>query len=169
MNILVLVKKIGMARKRTASVALISHIDLNPNKKKSQRSACDNEMLSLVTQMHEVINRNADGVNRIAIDIRRESDILLSLGISDSKAAKAGTYAQKALELANMGRGENLHSERSNLAPSARAELVAQAMMWVNKAEKLMDEAKKGNKKNINSAIEGQKKYLSELNQLNCQ
>lgn len=151
--------------RKSTTIAPVSP-DKTTKKNHNDRNNFSREMHSLNLQMHEVINKNADGVNRIAIAIRRESDILLSLGVSDSRAAKAGTIAQKALELANKGRGENLQYERVELTPDDRAALVAQAIMLVNKAEKLMADAKKGNRKNIDAAITKQALYLIDLNQL---
>jgi ABC-type molybdate transport system substrate-binding protein len=117
-------------------------------------------LASLNDQMHEVINRNADGVNRAAITVRRETDLLLSLGISDPFAAKAGSYAQMALELANAGRGVNLRAEAYHLSPKERAELVARAMSFMLRAEMLMGHAKKTNLANIESALAEQEQRM---------
>ena len=125
----------------------------------------DHELLatalaSLHDQMHEVINRNADGVNRSAIGLRRETDLLLSLGISDPYAAKAGTYAQIALELANAGRGLNLQAQAHDVTPAERADLVARAMTLMLRAEMLMAHAKKNNLANIQSALAKQEQLM---------
>lgn len=115
---------------------------------------------SLNDQMHEVINRNADGVNRAAISLRRETDLLLSLGISDPFAGKAGSYAQMALELANAGRGMNLQAQPHDLGPQQRADLVARAMTLMLRAEMLMAAAKKNNLANIESALARQEQLM---------
>jgi hypothetical protein len=115
---------------------------------------------ALNDQLHEVINRNADGVNRAAIKLRRETDLLLSLGISDPFAAKAGSYAQMALELANAGRGINLQAESHNLSPKERADLVARAMTLMLRAEMLMGAAKKNNLANIQAALAQQEQRM---------
>jgi len=115
---------------------------------------------SLNDQMHDVINRNADGVNRAAISLRRETDLLLSLGISDPFAGKAGSYAQMALELANAGRGMDLQAQPHNLGPQERAALVARAMTLMLRAEMLMAAAKKNNLANIESALARQEQLM---------
>lgn len=115
---------------------------------------------SLADQMHEVIDRNADGVNRAAIQLRRETDLLLSLGISDPFAGKAGSYAQMALELANAGRGVNLEARPHNLSPQERADLVARAMTLILRAEMLMAAAKKNNYANIEAALARQEQLM---------
>ena len=115
---------------------------------------------SLNDQLHEVINRNADGVNHAAIKLRRETDLLLSLGISDPFAAKAGSYAQMALELANAGRGVNLQAQPYNLSPTERADLVARAMTLMLRAEMLMGAAKKNNLANIEAALAQQEQRM---------
>jgi hypothetical protein len=115
---------------------------------------------ALDDQLHEVINRNADGVNRAAIKLRRQSDLLLSLGISDPFAAKAGSCAQLALELANAGRGVDLQAQPCNLGPKQRADLVARAMILVLRAEMLMGAAKKNNLANIQAAISRQEQRM---------
>jgi hypothetical protein len=119
---------------------------------------CDRQLFgsaldSLNDQMHEVINRNADGVNRAAMKVRRETDLLLSLGISDPFAAKAGSYAQMALELANTGRGVNHQAQSHRIGLRARAELVARAMTLTLRAEMLMGAAKKNERANIERAL----------------
>ena len=126
---------------------------------------CDHRLLrtaheALNDQLHEVINRNADGVNHAAIRLRRETDLLLSLGISDPFAAKAGSYAQMALELANAGRGINLQAEPCNLGPRERADLVARAMTLMLRAEMLVDAAKKNNLAHIRAALARQEQRL---------
>jgi len=115
---------------------------------------------SINDQLHEVINRNADGVNRAAIGLRRETDLLLSLGVSDPFAAKAGSYAQMALELANTGRGMNLQAQPHNLSPQERADLVARAMTLMLRAQILMDAAKKNNVANIEAALARQEQLM---------
>ena len=115
---------------------------------------------ALNDQLHEVINRNADGVNHAAIKLRRETDLLLSLGISDLFAAKAGSYAQMALELANAGRGVNLQAQPYNLSPKERADLVARAMTLMLRAEMLMGAAKKNNLANIQAALAHQEQRM---------
>jgi hypothetical protein len=115
---------------------------------------------SLEDQMHEVVNRNADGVNRAAIQLRRETDLLLSLGISDPFAGKAGSYAQMALELANAGRGVNLEARPHNLSAQERADLVARAMTLMLRAEMLMAAAKKSNHANIEAALARQEQLM---------
>jgi len=127
--------------------------------------ARDRELLgtalaSLNDQMHEIINRNADGVNRSALGVRRETDLLLSLGISDPFAAKAGSYAQMALELANAGRGVDLQAQAHDMTPAARADVVARAMTLVMRAEMLMAHAKKNNLANIQSALAKQEQLM---------
>jgi hypothetical protein len=118
---------------------------------------------SLNDQMQEVINRNADGVNRAAISLRRETDLLLSLGISDPCAGKAGSYAQMALELANAGRGMSLQAQPYNLAPQQRADLVARAMTLMLRAEMLMVAVKKNNRTNIEKALAHQDQLMRGL------
>lgn len=115
---------------------------------------------SLNDQLHEVIDRNADGVNRAAIKLRRETDLMLSLGISDPFAAKAGSYAQMALELANSGRGVDLRAQLFHLAPNERADLVARAMTLILRAEMLMGAAKKNNLSNIQAALAQQEERM---------
>jgi hypothetical protein len=115
---------------------------------------------SLNDQLHEVINRNADGVNCSAIKLRRETDLLLSLGISDPFAAKAGSYAQMALELANAGRGVNLQAQPHDLSPKERADLVARAMTLMLRAEMLIGAAKKNNLANIEAALARQEQRM---------
>ena len=126
---------------------------------------CDRRLLrtayeALNDQLHEVINRNAEGLNHAAIRLRRETDLLLSLGISDPFAAKAGSYAQMALELANAGRGINLQAEPCNVDPRERADLVARAMTLMLRAEMLMDVAKKSNLAHIHAALDRQEQRL---------
>jgi hypothetical protein len=126
----------------------------------------DHELLgstlaSLNDQMHEVIDRNADGVNRAAISLRRETDMLLLLGISDPLAAKAGSYAQMALELANAGRGVNLAAQPHHPTPQERSDLVARAMTLVLRAEMLMAAAKKSNLANIETALARQEQLMT--------
>jgi len=126
---------------------------------------CDRRLLrtahdALDDQLHEVINRNADGVNHAAIRLRRETDLLLSLGISDPFAAKAGSYAQMALELANAGRGINLQAQPCNVGPQERADLVARAMTLVLRAEMLMGAAKKNNLAHIHAALARQEQRM---------
>jgi hypothetical protein len=118
---------------------------------------------SLDDQMHEVIDRNADGVNRAAISLRRETDMLLALGISDQLAAKAGSYAQKALELANTGRGVDLQAQPHHLTPHERSDLVARAMTLMLRAEMLMKAAKKSNLANIEAALARQEQLMTNV------
>jgi hypothetical protein len=117
-------------------------------------------LTSLHDQMHEVINRNADGVNRAAIALRRETDLLLTLGISDAFAGKAGSYAQMALELANAGRGIDLQAQRHDITPADRAGLVARAMTLMLRAEMLMEHAKTLNRPNIQAALARQEQLV---------
>lgn len=115
---------------------------------------------ALDDQMHDVIDRNADGVNHAAIKLRRETDMLLALGISDPFAAKAGSYAQMALELANAGRGVDLRAQPHNLSPHERAGYVGRAMTLMLRAEILLDHAKKTNVTNIQVALTHQEKVM---------
>lgn len=116
---------------------------------------------SLEEQIHAVINKNADGVNKMALSIRRDTDLLLTLGISDPFAAKAGTLAQAALELANAGRGVNLQCEKHVLTPTARVQFVSKAMSVVTRAELLLRAAKEQNRASIDSALDRQAKIIS--------
>jgi hypothetical protein len=116
---------------------------------------------SLDDQMHEVIDRNADGVNHSAIGLRRETDMLLALGISDPLAAKAGSYAQQALELANSGRGVNLQAQPHHLTLREHSDLVARAMALMLRAEMLMAAAKKSNLANIEAALARQEQLMA--------
>jgi len=118
---------------------------------------------TLEEQMHAVVNRNADGVNLSALSIRRETDLLLSLGISDPVAAKAGTLAQLALELANAGRGVNLQNEMPNVSPQERVRMVAKAIAVVTRAETLLVDAKKHNRKRIDHALRTQSKIITQM------
>jgi hypothetical protein len=120
----------------------------------------DQSLASLHQQMHTLINRNADGVNRSALKLRRVTDILLTLGVSDPYAAKAGSYAQKALELANTGRGVTLQAEPCCATPWERAELVARAMALMLRAEMLMAAAMKTNRANIEAALQKQEQLM---------
>lgn len=115
---------------------------------------------ALEDQMHEVINRNADGVNRAAIALRRETDLLLTLGISDPFAGKAGSYAQMALQLANAGRGVDLSARPYDVSPADRAALVARAMTLMLRAEMLMAHAKASNRSNIQTALAKQEQLV---------
>lgn len=115
---------------------------------------------ALDDQMHELIDRNADGVNRAAISVRRETDMLLALGISDPLAAKAGSCAQKALELANAGRGVNLQAQPHRLTPQERSDLVARATTLMLRAEMLMKTAKESNLANIEVALVKQEQLM---------
>jgi len=124
------------------------------------RRLCTDALASLADQMHEVLNRNADGVNAAAIGLRRETDLLLSLGISDPLAGKAGSFAQMALELANAGRGMNLHAQPHGLQAQDRAELIARAMTLMLRAEALMDAAKRNNRGNIEEALARQEQKI---------
>lgn len=116
---------------------------------------------TLEEQLHAVINKNADGVNLSALSIRRDTDLLLSLGVSDPMAAKAGTLAQVALELANRGRGVNLSEEEHNISPFERADAVAKAMAIVTSAEELLKKARRNNSANIEDAIKKQASLIS--------
>jgi hypothetical protein len=135
-----------------------SNLLLDMKSEKTKRAAIN----SLVEQLHEVVNKNADGVNLAAINIRRESDLLLTLGITDALVAKAGTLAQAALEMANAGRGVDINEEKHEVAVADRVEGVAAAMAIVTKAEGLLLEAKKSNKKNIDAALTRQATLLEE-------
>jgi hypothetical protein len=127
------------------------------------RELHDQSVASLHGQILSLIDRNADGVNRSAIDLRRKTDLLLTLGISDPYAAKAGSYAQKALELANAGRGMTLQAEPCQTTPWERAELVARAMALMLRAEMLMAAATKTNRVNIESALQKQEQIMRGL------
>jgi hypothetical protein len=116
--------------------------------------------MSLTEQLHAVVDRNADGVNQMALSIRRESDLLLTLGISDPLAAKAGSLAQKALELSNTSRGLTLQALKHDVSVAERTRYVSQAIAFVSSAEILLSEAKKKNRRNIDMALERQKLAL---------
>lgn len=118
---------------------------------------------SLDDQFHQLIDRNADGVNRVALRIRRDSDLLLSLGISDPMASKAGTLAQYALELANGKRGMTMEAVEHNPSSSERAELVIRAMSLASRAEMLLAHAKSVNAAAIEVALSTQARLLKEV------
>lgn len=123
--------------------------------------ACDPMLLKVATeaideQLRVTIDRNADGINAAAIRLRRDTDLLLALGISDALAAQAGSHAQMALELANAGRGVDLQAQPHRLTPSDRAALVSRAMVLMMIAEQLMDTAKSNNRVNIETALSRQ-------------
>lgn len=121
---------------------------------------------SLTDQLLAVVDQNADGVNRAALALRRESDLLLTLGISDPFAAKAGVLAQRALELSNAGRGVDLDARRHEVTVEQRTELVSQAIAFVSRAEMLMAEAKKKNRANIDMALERQSRLIGDVHRL---
>lgn len=135
----------------------------------------DPEMLKVAMeaiddQLRATIDRNADGVNAAAIRLRRETDLLLALGISDALAAQAGSHAQMALEMANAGRGVDLQAQPHRLAPSDRAALVSRAMVLMMIAEKLMDTAKSNNRSNIEAALSRQEQLAKMARRsLTCQ
>jgi hypothetical protein len=156
---------LALVGKRLSPVPAVSWVTANVTTFDDVAEPADRELLanalsSLNEQMHEVINRNADGINRSAIALRRETDLLLSLGISDPFAAKAGSYAQMALELANAGRGVDLQARSHDVSPTERAESVARAMTLIVRAETLMAHAKKTNLANIQSALTKQEQLM---------
>lgn len=124
--------------------------------------------VSLTEQLREVVDRNADGVNQMALSIRRQSDLLLTLGISDPMAAKAGSLAQRAIELSNTGRGRNLQALKHNVSVTERTQYVSQAIAFVSRAEMLLSEAKRQNRANIDTVLERQDHALNAL-RLNLQ
>jgi hypothetical protein len=115
---------------------------------------------ALDDQLHDVVDRNADGVNRCAIDVRRDTDFLLALGIADPFAARAGSYAQTALALANAGRGTGPQARTGRPTPQERADLVARAMTLVLRAEMLMAAARKNNRASIEAALDRQEQRI---------
>lgn len=121
---------------------------------------------SITEQLLAVVDQNADGVNRAALALRRDSDLLLTLGISDPFAAKAGVLAQRALELSNAGRGVDLDARKHEVTVSQRTELVSQAIAFVSRAEMLMAEAKKKNRANIDTALERQSRLIGDMHRL---
>lgn len=136
----------------------VSNVDLAFHNARDERVGRD-ALATLCEQMHQVINVNADGVNRSALKVRRDTDLLLSLGISDPYAAKAGSLSQEALELANARRGRDMAGDLHTASPEERAAAVAKAMALVVRAEMLLDCAKRRNKRNIGRALE----YAKEL------
>ena len=96
---------------------------------------------ALAGEMNEVIDEHADGVNQIAIEVRKETDYLLLLGISDPCAAEASMFAQHALHLANVGRGVDLEGKTLKLTIDQRIEIVSTAMSSAITAERLLKES----------------------------
>lgn len=118
---------------------------------------------TLDEQMHDVVDRNADGVNLMALKIRRESDLLLTLGISDPFAAKAGSLAQKALELSNARRGLTLQAVKHDVTVQERAMFVSQSIALVERATMLLAAAKKNNRANIDLALSQQARLMGDM------
>ncbi|MAF04671.1 hypothetical protein [Herbaspirillum sp.] len=116
---------------------------------------------AIASQLHTVIDNNADGINRSARTIRDQSDMLLSLGITDERVARAGTLAQLAVELANSGRGVNLQQVAHAPEVEDRRRLVVKAMATIAQAEGLISAAAADNKKSIRSAVAKQERMLS--------
>ena len=112
-----------------------------------------NAHATLCEQVHQVINLNADGVNQSALKVRRTTDLLFSLGISDPFATKAGTLAQAALELANAGRGFDMDGDKHDSTPEERMNAVSKAIALVVRAEMLLAASKRRNRKNIDKAL----------------
>lgn len=135
-------------------------VDLALQNRRDEKVA-GNALDTLCEQMHQVINVNADGVNRSALKVRRDTDMLLSLGISDPFATKAGSLAQEALELANARRGVDIHGDKHVVTPDERAKAVAKAIALVVRAEMLLDCAKRKNKRNIGRALEHAKQLTA--------
>lgn len=131
----------------------------DPAAKKLQETASR----CLDEQIHQLIDRNADGVNRLAMRVRRDSDLLLSLGISDPYAAKAGTLAQFALEMANGKRGMNIEAVAHTPSVSERKDLVVKAMSLASRAEALLNHAKSVNAAAIEVALATQARLLREV------
>jgi len=120
---------------------------------------------SVDDQMREVFDRNADGINRAAKAIRDQSDLLLSLGITDDRVARAGTLAQLAVELANKGRGQGLDQVRHVVDVNVRWHHVETALATIAQAEVLMREATAENKKQIRTLFQRQEKMLKLVRQ----
>ena len=100
---------------------------------------------ALREDVDDVLNLHADGINAICLKVRQQSDVLLMLGISDPEAAKASMFAQHGLQLANVGRGEDLKGNRLNLTADERIEIVSHAMSAAVMAENLLKSALKNN------------------------
>ncbi len=126
---------------------------------------------SLVSQIDEVINNNADGAVVIALRVRQSTDLLLSLGISDPASAQASIWAQQALHLVNVGRGNDLQGKKLNLSLEQRLEVVSSALGAVLMAEKLLEDARSQNQLGITQAIKKQQQILGvyQSNQSNLQ
>ena len=92
-----------------------------------------------------LFNRHADGINAIALEVRKQTDILLMIGISDPSAAEASILAQQALHLANVGRGEDISGKKLHLTCDQRLEIVASAMSAAILAESMLKTVLKQN------------------------
>lgn len=92
-----------------------------------------------------LFNRHADGINAIALEVRKQTDILLMIGISDPSAAEASILAQQALHLANVGRGEDISGKKLHLTCDQRIEIVASAMSAAILAESMLKAVLKQN------------------------
>jgi hypothetical protein len=117
-------------------------------------------MKTLEVQIHELIDKNADGVRHLALRVRHDTDLLLSIGVADPGVAKADSLARSALELTNAGRGASQQAERFELSTQVRADLVANAMALVSRAEALLAAAKRANIPNIRAAIKRQEQMV---------
>lgn len=115
---------------------------------------------SLVSQINDVINSNADGAVVIALRVRQSTDLLLSLGISDPASAQASIWAQQALHLVNVGRGNDLQGKKLNLTLEQRLEIVSSALGAVLMAERLLEDARSQNQAGITQAIQKQQQIL---------
>lgn len=125
---------------------------------------CDKNLeLGLINALNEY----ADSVNAIALEVRKEGDLLLTLGISDKEVMKAGALAQLALSSANLGRGLDLKGGRQEGNFYERKINVASGMAMAKEARQLLTNAKKHNKRVINEAIEEHRSVLASVNELN--
>ena len=122
---------------------------------------------SLDANLIVVLNQYADSINKLAIEIRKEGDLLLTLGVSDEDVLKAGQLAQMALSYANLGRGVDLKGNESRNNFSERKINVATGMALTKSAQQLLANAKKHNKQVINEAIESHRRVLASVTNLN--
>lgn len=112
------------------------------------------------------LNEYADAVNKLAIEVRKEGDLLLTLGVSDEDVMKASNMAQLALSCVNIGRGRDLKGDVKKSSFSERKSNVATGMVLTKEAQRLLSGAKKHNEKAINKAVARHEQILQNINKL---
>jgi len=176
MDIKRLFAKVNLMRK-DAALGLVVDTD-QPNKHLSASVTVKSKYLPSVDLVNlcdknlelgliNALNEYADSVNAIALEVRKEGDLLLTLGISDKEVMKAGALAQLALSSVNLGRGLDLKGGQQEGDFYKRKINVASGMAMAKEARQLLTNAKKHNKQVINEAIEAHRLVLASVNQLN--